>query len=64
MFQDIIDMERLLAAATLHFLALVDILKSIGEQALHGTGRRWGVLTTNSVASSLREKGLFVFVHG
>jgi hypothetical protein len=38
------------AVATLHFLALVDILESTGEQALHGTGRRWSVLTTNSVA--------------
>ena len=45
-----IDMKRPLAMATLHFLALVDNLESIGEQALHGTGRRWSVLTTNSVA--------------
>jgi hypothetical protein len=63
MSQEKIDMKRPLAMATLHFLALVDVLESIGEQALHGTGRRWSLLTTNSVASSLREKVLTVFVH-
>ena len=36
--------------ATLHFLALEDVLESTGERGLHGTGRRWSILTTNSVA--------------
>jgi len=54
------DMKRPEVMATLHFLALEDILESIGERALHGTGRRWNVLTTNSVASS-QERKFFVY---
>lgn len=33
MSQDKIDMRRLLVVATLHFLALVDILESTGKQS-------------------------------